>query len=195
MLFKIKEIGDDGLSLDLPVTAAWLASECPGLEAVPGPKGLKLRGQLTESDGDIFLNARLRGDLEGTCGRCLEKARVPVELNLTVTFMPRPEPAHGHGQAAAGRGAKQHEGRPVDDDEDEVDDVDVAHYDGDEVNLAPEIRDQILLTYPIKPLCREDCAGLCPVCGGNRNVRACACETRQATAQQPFAAALGKLKL
>jgi uncharacterized protein len=191
MLFKIKEIGDDGLSLDLPVTAEWLARECPGLEAVPGAKGLKLRGQLTESEGDIFLNARLRGDLEGTCGRCLEKARVPVELNLTVTFLPRPEV--GHGSKGEARVAK-HEGRP-DDDEEDVDDVDVAHYEGDEINLAPEIRDQILLAYPITPLCRETCAGLCPVCGGNRNVRACGCETRQATAQQPFAAALGKLKL
>lgn len=197
MLFRIKEIGDDGLSLDLPVTAAWLASECPGLEAVPGPAGLKVRGQLTESRGDVFLHGRLRGELQTSCGRCLEKARVQLDIPLDMTFLPRPETGPGHHGAAGGSAQRRpkHESRAKDAAEDDVDDVNVGHYDGDEVDLGPEIRDQILLAYPITAVCREDCAGLCPVCGGNRNVRPCDCEARQAEARQPFAAALGKLKL
>jgi uncharacterized protein len=184
MLFRIKEIGDDGLSLDLPVTAAWLAAQCPDLGAVPAPAGVKVRGQLTESNGDIFLRARLRGELEAGCGRCLEKARVRLDVPMAVTFLPRPEP--GAHRAAKSGG---------DEEEDDGDDLDVAHYDGDQVDLGPEIRDQLLLAYPITPLCREDCAGLCPVCGGNRNVKPCDCESQQAPAKTSFAAVLGKLKL
>lgn len=181
MLIKIKEIGDNGLSLDLPIKAAWLAAECPNLGAVPGPKGFGVRGQLTESNGDVFLRGRLRGELDTTCVRCLEKAKVQIDVPLAVTFLPRPEPE----DQRAGK---------KDEDADE-DDVDVAHYDGDEIDLGPEIRDQVMLAYPISPLCREDCAGLCPVCGGNRNVKPCECEARQSASQKPFAAALGKLKL
>lgn len=177
MLFKIKEIGDEGLSLDLPVTAAWLAVECPDLDAAPAAGGIKVRGQLLVTGDDVFLRANLRGALDTSCSRCLEKARVAIDVPLTVTFRPRDE-----GQDAGG-------------DEDEEEDLDVALYDGDEVDLAPEIRDQILLAFPIKVLCREDCRGLCSVCGGNRNQVPCDCEARQAANSSPMATVLGKLKI
>jgi uncharacterized protein len=184
MLIRIKEIGDGGLSLDLPLTPAWLAEQCPDLGALPGPKGVAVRGQLTESEGDVFLRARLGGQLETTCSRCLEPARVAMDVPMAVTFLPRPEHRSHAGPAA-----------DVDEDSAEEKDVDVAYYDGDEIDLSAEIRDQLLLAYPITPLCREDCAGLCPVCGGNRNLRPCGCQAERAPAQKPFAAALAKLKL
>jgi uncharacterized protein len=176
MLFKIKEIGDEGLSLNLPVTAAWLASQCPDLDAVPGLGGLNVRGQLLASGQDIFLRGTLRGVLETTCSRCLEKAREKVDIPLTVTFSPRSEEAS-------------------DEEDDEEQDTDVAFFDGDEVDLGDEIRDQILLAFPIKPLCQEDCAGLCPVCGVNRNQVACDCQPPQIAARTSLAAVLGKLKV
>ena len=179
MLFKVKEIGDDGLSLDLPLTPAWLAEECPGLDVVPGPKGLVVRGRLQETEGQVFLRGALRGALETTCSRCLELARVPIDVPLAVTFLPRPE---------------DEASRDEDKDQDE-DDVDAAYYDGDEVNLSPEVRDQLLLAYPLTPVCREDCAGLCPICGGNRNQVACGCQAPQSPARTPLAAALGKIKI
>lgn len=165
------------MPLAVPVTAAFIAEECPGLDAVPGPKGIFLRGQLLRSGDDVFLRARLQGACVTTCSRCLEKARVPLDVALVVSF----------AQRAAGD--------PEPDSEEE--DVDVAYLDGEEVDLAPEIRDQLLLTFPIKPLCREDCAGLCAICGGNRNVDPCACVARadDALKDNPLAAALGKLKI
>jgi uncharacterized protein len=47
---------------------------------------------------------------------------------------------------------------------------------GDEVDLEPLVRDAVLLELPQAPLCRPDCAGLCPFCGANRNDEACGCE-------------------
>jgi uncharacterized protein len=43
------------------------------------------------------------------------------------------------------------------------------------IDLDPEIRDQIILDYPINPLCRQDCKGLCPKCGIDLNQVQCNC--------------------
>lgn len=42
------------------------------------------------------------------------------------------------------------------------------------INLGPFLRDQIILSVPMKPLCSEDCEGLCPICGANLNQTTCA---------------------
>lgn len=44
------------------------------------------------------------------------------------------------------------------------------------VDLTEVARDAVLLELPLAPLCREDCAGLCPMCGVDRNEQACDCE-------------------
>jgi len=63
MRFKINEIGDDGLTLDVPITSEWLASACPDLGAHPGPGGLTLRGRLSKSGEDYLLLGQLAGTL------------------------------------------------------------------------------------------------------------------------------------
>jgi uncharacterized protein len=47
--------------------------------------------------------------------------------------------------------------------------------DGDDLDLEPLVHDAVLLELPQAPLCREDCAGLCPECGANRNEGECGC--------------------
>jgi uncharacterized protein len=59
------------------------------------------------------------------------------------------------------------------------DDLDLDFYDHDLLNLAGLVETETTLALPMKPLCREDCRGLCPVCGGNRNVTACTCDGRE----------------
>ena len=61
---------------------------------------------------------------------------------------------------------------------------------GDELDLEPLARDAVLLELPLAPLCREDCAGLCPTCGANRNHEECGC----APAADPRWAALDALR-
>jgi len=43
------------------------------------------------------------------------------------------------------------------------------------LDLGPDIRDEIILDYPVKPLCIPDCRGLCPKCGKNLNEGGCSC--------------------
>jgi uncharacterized metal-binding protein YceD (DUF177 family) len=175
MQYKIKDIGDDGVVIDVPITADWLAAACPDSAFSPVEPALRLRGVLQRSgpakDADILLRAELRGAVETPCSRCLEPAHVTLNAPLTMTLVSR-EPG----------------------DPEEADDPDVVYYDGDEIDIAPDVRDEILLGIPLSPLCREDCGGLCPVCGGNRNVKACNCEAQRSAAtlkQNAFA----KIKL
>ncbi len=64
-----------------------------------------------------------------------------------------------------------------DDDEAEVREADtgVSFYKNDTIDLGEIMRDEFYLALPMKPLCRADCKGLCPVCGVNRNRETCTC--------------------
>jgi uncharacterized protein len=174
MRFKIKDIADEGLEVELPLTAAWLVEQCPDLGARPSADGVLMRGVLEKSGDDVLLRGELRGALETLCARCLEPASVSLDIPLTVTFVEKDDSAGG------------------DDDADDQDDV--VYFDGGEIDLGLELRDEILLAMPINPLCEEGCRGLCPVCGGNRNAVACDCEERQRAVTSKLSA-LGKIKL
>src|SRR4029077_14778902 len=78
--------------------------------------------------------------------------------------------------------------RSIGDDHDgdlRAEDLEFSLYEGEEVNLTPLIREQMLLALPTRPMCREDCRGLCPQCGANLNERDCGCDRE--TVQGRFA--------
>jgi len=170
MRFKINEIGAEGLPLHVPVTAEWVAAACPDAELRPGPAGLALDGRIDKTGEDYLLRAHLRGELETSCARCLEPARIPIDVPLALTFVSTEA-----------------------DKTDADDDPDVVALKGNEIDVGDEVRDEILLAMPINPVCQEACRGLCEVCGTNRNLAPCTCKT-EAAATGPFAT-LGKLKL
>jgi uncharacterized protein len=105
----------------------------------------------------VRLKGRVGTTLEVPCSRCLEAFRVPVEAPLDLLFLPAAEDA-GNGERAVGD-----------------DDLGVSYYQDDEIDLGEVIREQFYLALPMKPLCREDCQGLCPTCGSNRNRETCDC--------------------
>jgi uncharacterized protein len=55
-------------------------------------------------------------------------------------------------------------------------DVGVSFYKDETIDLGEVMRDEFYLALPMKPLCKDDCKGLCPVCGVNRNRETCACK-------------------
>jgi uncharacterized protein len=57
-------------------------------------------------------------------------------------------------------------------------DVDISYYRDDRIDLNELLREQFYLALPMKPLCRDDCKGLCPQCGTNLNTGACSCATQ-----------------
>lgn len=60
-------------------------------------------------------------------------------------------------------------------------------------DFTPELREEVILTYPLKFLCKEDCQGLCPHCGANLNISPCDCAEGKAKSSSPFSV-LKKLK-
>jgi uncharacterized protein len=68
-------------------------------------------------------------------------------------------------------------GESVEDEEIELSETDLVSvtYQGDEINLTPEIDEQIVMELPLKPLCLEECRGLCSTCGTDLNVADCGC--------------------
>lgn len=59
---------------------------------------------------------------------------------------------------------------------DEEEEADVHFVSEDEVDLSPYIQEALLLEIPFVPVCRDDCQGLCPTCGINRNEASCDCK-------------------
>jgi len=113
-----------------------------------------------QETGRYRVAGRLTGELELACSRCLEPFRLPVATEFDLRYVPRVENA-GDGE------------REV-----EEDDLSTAFYDGDEIDLSQLITEQFQLALPMKPLCRDDCKGLCPHCGTNLNTGTCECDQK-----------------
>jgi uncharacterized protein len=124
-------------------------------------------GFTIHKDQDRFrLVGSVTTTLELACSRCLEPFTLPVNAMFDLRYLPK--------------GAGQEEGSPGNGEEGEVqdDDVSVSFYLDDEIDLADLLREQFYLVLPMKPLCREECQGLCSHCGVNRNVETCQCSAR-----------------
>jgi uncharacterized protein len=75
-----------------------------------------------------------------------------------------------------------------------VDDLEVDFYTGDTLDVGSLLRSETDLALPMKPLCRADCRGLCPACGGNRNATDCGCGSRPADPRLAPLEALKRLR-
>jgi uncharacterized protein len=122
---------------------------------------------------DIRLVGKLEGRISLCCARCLETVEMPLSRSFDLLYRPL-ESERGADEVAI------HEA-----------DTEIGFYSGDGMELEDSLREQVLLTVPIKPLCRPDCKGLCPVCGVNRNLQACSCQSGPSDVRW---AALGDLK-
>jgi uncharacterized protein len=134
-------------------------------------------------DANVFARGQLNGWVEVACSRCVGPVRLEIDEPLHVTFMPA-------GRMPDGKTAEQAEGEEAESDPD-ADDIDLFPYTGEEIDLAPLLREQVILAVPFAPLCSESCRGLCPVCGIDRNTGTCTCDPAPA---DPRWSALKNLK-
>jgi uncharacterized protein len=125
-------------------------------------------------DKDRFrLVGRVNTTLEMPCGRCLEPFSVSVDAPFDLRYQPlAPNAAEVEREIGA-------------------DDLDTAYYENDEIDLGQLMQEQFYLALPMKPLCKDDCNGLCPNCGTNLNRATCDCSPEW---EDPRLAALKALK-
>lgn len=128
------------------------------------PRPARVDAKLINTGKGILAEVRLKVDVTMNCGRCLE----PFTFPLAVSF----EQEYREGEGPAGKSGER-------EDEGEGEGEDVAWYEGETIDLSDAVRDNILLALPMKPLCREACAGLCPQCGANLNYGKCECRAEQ----------------
>ncbi len=117
---------------------------------------------LPNTDGEIRVRGHLSVRMESECDRCLEAASFPIDLDFDLFYEP----------AAASPEAEE---REIDAGESEI-----GFYEGEGLELEEVLREQVLLALPMQRVCREECRGICPVCGRNRNANACECEVKPA---------------
>ncbi|HZA35530.1 MAG TPA: DUF177 domain-containing protein [Vicinamibacterales bacterium] len=118
---------------------------------------VELRLNLHKDKAKVRLTGTVKTTVEVDCSRCLEGFQVPIASTFDVQYLP----------ATA---APADSDREVDEQE-----LDTAFYQDGVIDLRQLVREQIFLMLPMKPLCQESCAGLCPVCGTNLNTGSCEC--------------------
>lgn len=159
---SIKSIPDTGKQVSLELGKEWFArwrQEDPGLGFSEAEVGGAVF--LAKHRKDILIRGRLDGYLGLSCSRCLEPLSLPVAADFDLLLAPAPP----------GRGSEESE-------ELSARQLDLDFYSGDTVDLETLVREQIILMVPLKPLCRENCRGLCQSCGANLNRDTCSCREK-----------------
>ncbi|MGA7991276.1 MAG: DUF177 domain-containing protein [Thermoanaerobaculia bacterium] len=131
-------------------------------------------GRLERAEPGFLLTGRVAFSGVVACARCLAAVPFVRQEDVSWTFVPSHEkPTESPKAAKPARGAE----RNGDDDGEELqaEDLDVVYYDDFVVPFDHFIEEQLQLELPMKALCRDDCRGLCPQCGADRNAAPCTC--------------------
>jgi uncharacterized protein len=121
----------------------------------------EVEGRVRRSGHEVRLKGRITARAEVDCDRCLKAVPVPVETEFDVTYVP--EEDYRASEAA----------------ELQEEDLGLSVFDGETIDVDELVREQLLLALPTRALCAEECKGLCPVCGADRNSAACDCATKE----------------
>jgi uncharacterized protein len=146
-----------------------LSVESLGGDPLVSISPVQMRGTITAIDSEYLLDAEVAFSGELTCSRCVSpyafSESVPVHLRLRKRPGPPPRAEKPRPVAVV------EEEREMDPGE-----LDVVLLDQPVLPFEDIAREQVLMAIPMKPLCRDDCRGLCPNCGADWNAGDCLCE-------------------
>ncbi|AFV11233.1 hypothetical protein DUF177 [Thermacetogenium phaeum DSM 12270] len=118
-------------------------------------RDLEISGQATNTGEGIFVEGIIRGQTDLNCSLCLKAFSATIEVPFSESYY-REEDSVSR--------LVEEEGR---------------FYQEDEIILDDLIREGLYLALPMKPVCKPDCKGLCPVCGNDMNVQQCRCRKEE----------------
>lgn len=112
---------------------------------------VQVRATISSKSGVVTCEMHITTLFKATCSRCLERFPLPLDIRVTKTVCAEDDGGYD----------------------------DVIYVDGGYFfDISEEVRTQIYFEFPMKPLCREDCKGICPVCGCDLNKQSCSCDIR-----------------
>jgi len=155
MKLLISQITDSPKELDFAESAEELNRLYGEGKDFRFPQPLQVHIEYYRSGADLFFQGRVSGMIEGHCSRCLKSYSFPLDKEFDFVLAPDTTSAKNKELSA--------------------DELGLSFYRGDELNLEPLIREQVLLALPTRPLCDDNCRGLCPTCGVDLNERECRC--------------------
>jgi uncharacterized protein len=163
MEFKISELEREPVEFDLELAAGVVdfggeAEQKGDLAASGRAEVIHEHRAAREIVADIRLKGRYAGKFQVPCARCIEPVEVPLGADFDLIFRP----------LGADGGAPE---RSI-----TASETEIGYYQRDSLLLEDVLREQVLLSLPVRTLCKPDCKGLCPRCGANRNSQPCRCE-------------------
>ncbi len=163
MEFKVSELEREPIEYDLQLEVGAVDFGDEAEQVVP----LTTAGRaevLHEHRGpkDIVADIRLRGHFAGNfqvpCARCVEPVEIPLSAEFDLIFRPAEADADAPERSIT------------------APETEIRYYQKDSLLREDVLREQVLLSLPVRTLCKPDCKGLCPRCGQNRNNQACSCD-------------------
>jgi uncharacterized protein len=120
---------------------------------------LEVSCNLTKNFDMISAKGWVKGSMLLTCDRCLKEFESPYKSFFEIYYRPKPE-----------NFSRKPEEEIIPEGEAEI-----IYYEGEVVDIAEQVRQTVLLSVPMRALCRDDCRGLCGGCGCDLNVEKCRC--------------------
>jgi uncharacterized protein len=158
VIIRVGDLQPEGMRIDRQLQIGPLGFE--GDQEI-GVSEARIEVHVTRHGEGLACAGRLFATALVPCSRCLEPFSLGVDRSFDVSYLPPPLPDPSEPELQIFR-----------------EDLDVS-YLGPEGGLEVEqlAAEQIYLEIPLKPLCSEDCKGLCPGCGANLNHESCTCRT------------------
>ena len=152
MKLDVSHVPEWGLDVDVELDSREIDLSDAGAEL--GGE-LQLRGRVLNTGDEMVLAGKLRAVFNLICSRCLKDFVQPLEFDVSATYIQTSE--------------TRVRAEPDFDEEARITFAD------DELDLLSGIREDLVLNIPVKPLCKEDCRGLCAQCGTDLNEGQCGC--------------------
>jgi uncharacterized protein len=152
MKLKVSDINIDGTELDL--TEKVTISEEGAEQSVPVSAQLRV----FRDGSSVIVTGKMHSDIELHCSRCLENYKTGIDSDVNITYLPETESKEAP------------ETHRLSDDE-----LNSGYYKDDIIDISDLLIELVSVNIPIKPLCSEECKGLCSHCGTNLNTGSCDC--------------------
>jgi uncharacterized protein len=116
-----------------------------------------VKGHVKQTGKELLVSGHVETRAQLECDRCLKPVELPVSTDFALEYITG---ADYESSSAAALSEEE---------------MSVSVFDGESIDVDQIVREQILLAVPTRTLCREDCKGICPECGIDRNTGECNC--------------------